>query len=103
MEAFARIGIALAQMALLVVCAPLVTGVIQRLKARLQCRSGASVWQPYRDLAKLFRKGTTQSDTASSIFAGLPVMVLAATLAAAALVPIVWIYPVDGAGSGVLP
>ena len=54
-------------MALLVLLGPLVTGIIQKLKARLQCRRGASVWQPYRDLAKLLRKGTVQSDTASPL------------------------------------
>jgi formate hydrogenlyase subunit 4 len=76
-------------MAFLAALAPLVTGVIQRLKARLQCRQGAPVWQPYRDLAKLMHKGTVQSDTASPIFRAVPILVLAATLAAAALVPAV--------------
>ncbi len=32
-----------AQAALILVAAPLVPGVVQRLKARLQCRRGASV------------------------------------------------------------
>ena len=72
-------GVALAQAALLVLLGPLVTGFIQKLKARLQCRQGASVWQPYRDLAKLLRKGTVQSDTASPFFRAVPVLVLAAT------------------------
>jgi formate hydrogenlyase subunit 4 len=79
-----------AQAALLVLVAPLVTGFVQKLKARLQCRRGASVWQPYRDLAKLLRKGTVQSDTASPFFRAVPVLVLAATVTAAALVPVVW-------------
>src|SRR5262249_47581784 len=74
-----------------VASAPLVTGVIQKLKARLQCRAGASVWQPYRDLVKLLRKGTVQSDTASGLFRVLPALVLAATLVAATLVPVVWV------------
>ena len=55
-------------MALLVLLGPLVTGIIQKLKARLQCRQGAGVLQPYRDLAKLLRKGTVQADTASGFF-----------------------------------
>ena len=66
------------------------TGIVQKRKARLQCRQGASVWQPYRDLAKLLRKGTVQSDTASPFFRAVPVLVLAATVAAAALVPVLW-------------
>jgi len=79
-----------AQAALVVLVAPLVTGYIQRLKARLQCRRGASPWQPYRDLAKLLRKGTVQSDTASPFFRAVPVLVLAATLTAATMLPVLW-------------
>jgi formate hydrogenlyase subunit 4 len=82
-----------AQAALLVAAGPLVTGVVQKLKARLQCRSGASVWQPYRDLAKLLRKGTVQSDTASPFFRAVPALVLAATVTAAALLPVLWAPP----------
>jgi formate hydrogenlyase subunit 4 len=79
-----------AQAALIVAAGPLVTGFVQKLKARLQCRRGASVWQPYRDLAKLLRKGTVQADTATPFFRAIPVLVLAATVTAAALVPVIW-------------
>jgi formate hydrogenlyase subunit 4 len=83
------LGLVLLEMILLVLLGPLVTGTIQKIKARLQCRQGAGVLQPYRDLAKLLRKGTVQSDTASGFFRLIPVFVLAATLTAAALVPVV--------------
>jgi len=79
----------LLEMILLVVLGPLVTGTIQKIKARLQCRQGAGILQPYRDLTKLFRKGTVQADTASGFFRSIPVLVLAATVAAGALVPVV--------------
>lgn len=85
------LGMAVAQAGLVLVCAPLVTGLIQKLKARLQCRAGASVVQPYRDLLKLLRKGTVQSDTSSPFFRVVPVLVLAATLTAACMLPIVWL------------
>ncbi len=84
-----------AELALLVLLGPLVTGLIQKMKARLQNRQGATVIQPYRDLAKLFRKGTVQADTASGFFGTIPVLVLAATVAAAALVPVVRTGPPD--------
>ncbi len=90
MESAAAIGRIFAQAALLVLAGPLVTGFIQKLKARLQCRQGASVWQPYRDLAKLLRKGTVQSDTASPFFRVVPSLVLAATVTSAAMVPVLW-------------
>ncbi len=79
-----------AQAGLLVVLGPLVTGYIQKLKARLQCRQGASLWQPYRDLLKLLRKGTVQSDSASSFFRALPVLVLAASAATTVMLPVLW-------------
>ncbi|MBI3375239.1 MAG: NADH-quinone oxidoreductase subunit H [Betaproteobacteria bacterium] len=82
------IELVLLEMALLVLLGPLVTGFIQKLKARLQCRQGAAIVQPYRDLAKLFRKGTVQAVTASGFFRSIPVLVLAATVAAGALVPV---------------
>jgi formate hydrogenlyase subunit 4 len=78
----------LVEMTFLVLVGPLVTGAIQKLKARLQCREGASVVQPYRDLIKLLRKGTVQADTASGLFRAIPVLVLAATVAASVLVPV---------------
>jgi formate hydrogenlyase subunit 4 len=100
MDRAAEIGRVAAQTALLVVLAPLVTGLVQKAKARLQCRSGASPWQPYRDLAKLLRKGTVRSDTASGFFAAVPVLVLAATVTAAALVPVLWAPPAPGLALG---
>jgi formate hydrogenlyase subunit 4 len=88
-----------AQAGLVVLAGPLVTGFIQKLKARLQCRRGASVWQPYRDLAKLLRKGTVESDTATPFFRVIPALVLAATVTTAAMLPVLWVP----GGAGALP
>jgi len=82
------IGLVFVEMTILVLLGPLVTGAIQKTKARLQCRQGAGVLQPYRDLTKLLRKGTVQADTTSGFFRSIPVLVLAATVAASALVPV---------------
>jgi len=86
----AHIAVALAQAGLLVLLGPLVTGFVQKLKARLQCRQGADLWQPYRDLWKLLRKGTVQSDTASPFFQVVPVLALAATVVSATMMPVLW-------------
>ena len=83
------LALVLFEIAFLVLLGPLVTGTIQKIKARLQCRQGAGILQPYRDLTKLLRKGTVQADTASGFFSSIPVLVLAATVAAGALVPVV--------------
>ena len=55
------------------------------------------MWQPYRDLSKLLRKGTVQSDTASPFFRAIPVLVLAATATATAMLPVLWMP--DGPGT----
>ncbi len=102
MTTWSLLAVSLAQMAVLLALGPLITGLIQKVKARLQCRAGASVLQPYRDLAKLLRKGTVQSDTASPLFAAVPVLVLAATASGAALVPVAFV-PAPGALSSALP
>ena len=90
MERTEQLCKALVQAVLLVALGPLATGFVQKLKARLQCRKGASVWQPYRDLVKLLRKGTVQSDSATAFFRVIPALVLAATISAAAMVPVLW-------------
>ena len=66
---------------LLLALAPLVSGLIKTLKARLQIRRGPGILQPYRDLHKLFRKGMVIPDTASWIFAATPYVVFVATAA----------------------
>lgn len=76
------------QLLLLVLLAPLVRGVIARLKARIQNRRGASVWRPYSDLLKLFRKEDLVPPTASGIFRGAPVLMFASTVLAAAFLPL---------------
>ncbi|MFZ5876557.1 MAG: respiratory chain complex I subunit 1 family protein [Nitrospirota bacterium] len=73
---------------LILLVSPFVVGVIRKVKARLQCRRGASLLQPYSDLAKLFRKGVVVSTTTSWIFTATPYILFAATLAASLLVPL---------------
>src|SRR5437016_8546718 len=83
-------GLNLAQLALLVLSAPLVRGVIARLKAVLQGRRGAGIWRPYADLGKLFRKEDIVPPSASWLFRAVPRLAFAFTLAAAAFVPVLW-------------
>ena len=76
------------QVLLLLLLAPLVRGVIGRLKARIQNRHGASVWRPYADLLKLFRKEDLVPASASFVFRLAPIVLFAATLVVAAFVPL---------------
>ncbi len=76
-----------AQMALVLLLAPLLTGIVRKAKARLQRRRGPSVFQPYRDLARLLRKEVVLAENASWLFRIAPYLIFAATWVAAALVP----------------
>jgi formate hydrogenlyase subunit 4 len=76
------------QTILLVALAPLLDGVIAALKARLQMRRGASVWQRYRDLARLLHKESIVSTDASWLARATPYLALGATLAVATWTPV---------------
>jgi formate hydrogenlyase subunit 4 len=76
-----------AQMALVLLLAPLLTGFVRKVKARLQRRRGPSVFQPYRDLARLLRKDVVLAENASWLFRVAPYLVFASSWVAAALVP----------------
>lgn len=85
MEWILYIGNALA----IPVLSPLGLGIIRKVKARMQNRKGAGLFQPYRDLAKLFRKDEVISEDASWIFLVAPYVVFGTTLALAAGVPLI--------------
>jgi formate hydrogenlyase subunit 4 len=75
------------QMALVLLAAPLLTGLVRKVKARLQRRRGASVLQPYRDLRRLLGKDVVLAHNASWLFRAAPYLIFALTWVAASLVP----------------
>lgn len=76
-----------AQMFLILLFAPLLTGWVRWIKARLLHRRGPSPVQPYRDLLKLLRKEVVLAESASWLFRIAPYLIFAALWVAAALVP----------------
>jgi formate hydrogenlyase subunit 4 len=76
-----------AQMLTVLLLAPLLTGLVRKIKARLLRRQGPSVLQPYRDLVRLMRKEVVLAESASWLFRVIPYLVFAATWVAASLVP----------------
>ncbi len=82
------IGLVLIHLGILLALSPFIVGLIRKVKARLQCRVGAGVLQPYADLAKQFRKQPVVSSTTSWIFTATPYILFASTLAAGLLVPV---------------
>ena len=76
-----------AQMFLVLALAPLLTGVVRKLKAYLLRRQGPPLLQPYRDLLRLMRKDVVLAENASWLFRVIPYVIFAVTWVAAALVP----------------
>ncbi|MGD9610517.1 MAG: respiratory chain complex I subunit 1 family protein [Desulfovibrionaceae bacterium] len=72
---------------LALVLAPLLLGIVNRVKARFAGRQGKPLLQTYFDLAKLARKGAVLSRTTSWVFAAGPTVSLAAIVCALLLVP----------------
>ncbi|HEY3215429.1 MAG TPA: NADH-quinone oxidoreductase subunit H [Candidatus Eisenbacteria bacterium] len=73
---------------LLLVLPPLMLGVIDRTRAWVAGRRGPPLRQPYRDLARLLRKGAVYSRITTPIFVAGPLLSLAALLTAGLLIPL---------------
>lgn len=81
--------ISVLQFILVPVLSPLGIGVVKKIKAKLQNRQGASVWQPYRDLWKLLHKDEILSPDNSWIFKVAPFIIFTVTLVVGASIPLV--------------
>lgn len=75
------------QMALVLIVAPLLTGLVRKIKAHLLRRQGPALLQPYRDLHRLLRKEVVLADNASWLFRITPYVAFTTIWVAAALVP----------------
>jgi formate hydrogenlyase subunit 4 len=84
---------ALATLAVLLIVAPVMPGIVTRTKSLLSGRQGAPVMQLYFDLWKLVRKGTVYSTTTTWVFRTGPLVVLASLLVAMLFLPL------DGRGA----
>lgn len=83
----ARILVEAIQLLILAFGAPLLVGSVRKLKARLQGRRGASVFQPYRDLRKMLVKEAVISENTSWIFQFTPYLVASVMLLSSLVVP----------------
>ncbi len=77
------------QVLILIMGAPLVSGIISKIKAWIQRRQGASIWRPYIEIAKLFRKEDLVPPSASWVFRFAPKVLFGTTVCAVAFVPVV--------------
>lgn len=84
----AEIILPILQILVIVGFSPLVKGFINKIEARLQCRRGASMFQPYYNLVKLLRKDAVVSETSSWIFRATPYITFISVLIISLLVPV---------------
>ncbi len=82
--------------------APLLPGLVQHWKARLQGRRGPSPLQPYRELRRLWGKSTVTPEGTSALYRLAPSVVGAALIAAVLVVPAAAAAPSFGIGHDAL-
>jgi formate hydrogenlyase subunit 4 len=88
-----RILFNLFQVIVVLAFAPLTSGVLSRLKEMVQSKRGPSIFQPYRDLWKLFHKDEIVSEESSWIFRFTPYIVFVTPIFVALLIPVLTSYP----------
>lgn len=82
------IGIGVFQAALLLLAAPLFSGFVRLLRAKVQSRKGPPLRQNYRDIAKLMKRQEVVSEQAGWIFRITPYVSMASMLLAALILPV---------------
>ena len=91
-----------AQIAGGILLAPLLPGLVQHWKARLQGRRGPTPVQPYRELRRLWGKSTVAVERTSAVYRFAPAVVAASLAAAVLLVPAAGVGPNWGLGHDAL-
>ena len=76
------------QVALLLTAAPLFAGWVKMVKCWMQGRTSPSLFQPYRDLRKLFSKDVVLAENASWIFRFMPYLVFGVSVMAGGIIPV---------------
>lgn len=84
---FQGLALNIVQALLLLAFAPIIAGIINKVKAFLQKRQGASVLQEYFDLAKWWKKPTILTPYTSIIFVVAPAVYFITSFLAASMVP----------------
>ena len=82
-----NLALCLTQAVLLLLAAPVITGIVKKCKAWMQNRVGASIFQEYYDIWKWWHKHTMLTPYTSMIFRIAPCVYFITTLAAACMLP----------------
>ncbi|HKM14175.1 MAG TPA: NADH-quinone oxidoreductase subunit H [Candidatus Methanomethylophilaceae archaeon] len=86
----AELAVMVIQAVVLILISPLVAGIIRKIKALMQNKVGASVFQPYRDLRKLMKKESVVSKNSSFLFRIIPLICITSMILLAAMTPFVY-------------
>jgi formate hydrogenlyase subunit 4 len=85
-----------------IVLAPLLPGLVQHWKARLQGRRGPTPLQPYRDLRRLWGKSVVAPEGTGVVYRLVPSLVAAALVGGILVVPVAEAAPTLGLGHDAL-
>jgi formate hydrogenlyase subunit 4 len=88
-----NIVLQICQVLTVLIFAPLLQGVILQFEERIQRSQGPGVFQPFRDLWKLFHKQTIVPETASWIYWTAPFVAFTAMLTVPILIPVLTDFP----------
>ncbi len=83
----------IAQVLSVMAFAPLLQGAILQFEERVQRAQGPGLFQPYRDLWKLFHKQIVAPETASWIYWTAPIVAFTAMLTVPILIPVLTDFP----------
>jgi formate hydrogenlyase subunit 4 len=83
----------IAQVLSVMAFAPLLQGAILQFEERVQRAQGPGLFQPYRDLWKLFHKQIVIPETASWIYWAAPIVAFTAMLTVPILIPVLTDFP----------
>src|SRR5580698_9227306 len=87
------IALQIAQVVTVIALSPLLQGVILQWEERVQRARGPGIFQPYRDLWKLFHKQLVVPNTASWIYWTAPVVAFTCMLTVPILIPVLTDFP----------
>lgn len=89
-----------AQILVVALLSPLLTGTIARVEANIAGKRGPSVFQTYRDIAKFLHKQRIVPEASSWVFRTAPYVACGSYVTVATLIPVLTTYPLPGATYG---
>lgn len=100
MVEFKDILLQVAQVLTVLLLSPLLQGFILQCEAKIKRAEGPGLWQPYRDLRKLFAKQIVLPHSASWLFWLAPITAFTAVLTVPMLIPVLTDFPLPLSNMG---